>query len=58
LKRAGITRFEQIAAWSEEDIQRIAPQLGRRPNRIRKDGWIRAAVEQLKLLGREHPASQ
>lgn len=42
----GITRFDQIAAWSEADIDRIDAQLGRFQGRIRRDQW----VAQAKLL--------
>jgi len=41
-----ITRFEQIAAWSEADVERIDGQLGRFKGRITRDQWI----EQAKLL--------
>ncbi len=41
-----MTRIAHIAAWSEEDIARIDPQLGRFQGRIRRDGW----VEQARLL--------
>lgn len=46
LGELGITRFDQIAAWSEADIDRIDAQLGRFQGRIRRDQWI----EQAKLL--------
>ncbi len=42
----GITSFEQIAGWTEEDIDRIDAQLGAFQGRIRRDSWI----EQAKLL--------
>lgn len=42
----GVTRFEQVAAWSEADIDRIDAQLGQFAGRIRRDSW----VEQAKLL--------
>lgn len=42
----GVTRFDQIAAWSEADIDRVDAQLGRFQGRIRRDGW----VEQAKYL--------
>ena len=44
--KLGITRYEQIAAWTEEDIDRIDPQLGAFTGRIRRDSW----VEQAKFL--------
>lgn len=46
LNSLGVTRFEQIAGWSEEDIDRIDAQLGAFAGRPRRDGW----VEQAKLL--------
>lgn len=36
----GITRFAQIAGWSEADIDRIDAQLGRFQGRIRRDSWV------------------
>ena len=42
----GVSRFDQIAAWSEGDIDRIDAQLGRFEGRIRRDAW----VEQAKYL--------
>lgn len=42
----GVTRFSQIAAWSEEDISRVDAQLGKFEGRIRRDDW----VEQARLL--------
>ncbi|EAQ27639.1 hypothetical protein NAP1_08602 [Erythrobacter sp. NAP1] len=46
LAEQGITRFDQIAAWSDEDIARIDAGLGRFSGRITRDQW----VEQAKLL--------
>ncbi len=46
LQEQGITRFADIAAWSDADIDRIDAQLGRFQGRIRRDAWI----EQAKLL--------
>jgi predicted flap endonuclease-1-like 5' DNA nuclease len=42
----GVTRIDQIAAWSDADIDRIDAQLGRFQGRIRRDEW----VEQARLL--------
>ena len=39
----GVTRFDQIAAWSEADIARIDPQLGTFQGRIARDNWIEQA---------------
>lgn len=46
LNAHGITRFAQIAAWSETDIDEIDAKLGKFEGRIRRDAWI----EQAKLL--------
>lgn len=42
----GITRFDQIAAWDDAEIDRVDAQLGRFAGRIRRDDW----VEQARLL--------
>ena len=47
LAELGVTRFDQIAGWSEADIDRVDAQLGRFQGRIRRDDW----VEQARLLG-------
>lgn len=36
----GITRFDQIAAWSAADVARIDPQLGAFQGRIARDNWV------------------
>ena len=36
----GVTRFEQIAAWTEEDVARVDGQLGNFKGRIMRDNWI------------------
>ena len=46
LAEQGITSFEQIAEWSDADIERIDATLGRFQGRIVRDKW----VEQAKLL--------
>jgi predicted flap endonuclease-1-like 5' DNA nuclease len=46
LAELGVTRFDQIAAWSPQDIERIDAQLGRFAGRITRDQW----VEQAELL--------
>jgi predicted flap endonuclease-1-like 5' DNA nuclease len=43
LRRLGITRFGQIAQWTDEDIARIATQLEDSAERIRRDGWVQSA---------------
>jgi predicted flap endonuclease-1-like 5' DNA nuclease len=46
LAEQGITSFEQIAAWTDADVERIDATLGRFSGRITRDKW----VEQAKLL--------
>ena len=40
LRSLGVTRFDQIAAWSEADVARIDSQLGTFQGRIARDNWI------------------
>jgi len=44
LRDQGITRFEQIAGWSDDDIDRIDANLGRFKGRIRRDQWVEQAT--------------
>jgi len=46
LNSLGVTSYEQIAGWSEADIDRIDAQLGAFSGRARRDAW----VEQAQLL--------
>ncbi|NBS23508.1 MAG: hypothetical protein EBS78_05955 [Altererythrobacter sp.] len=46
LREQGVTRFADIAALNDADIERIDAHLGRFQGRIRRDAW----VEQAKLL--------
>ena len=39
LNDLGVTRFDQIAAWDDAEIDRIDSQLGRFEGRIRRDDW-------------------
>lgn len=39
----GITRYAQIAAWTEEDIARIDAQMGNFKGRITRDKWVAQA---------------
>ena len=43
LTQLGITRFDQIAVWSEADILRVDAQLGNFKGRIVRDNWIEQA---------------
>jgi predicted flap endonuclease-1-like 5' DNA nuclease len=45
LRRIGVRTFEQIAAWTPEDIETIAPQIKAQAERIRRDGWVQHASE-------------
>lgn len=44
LHEQGVTSFAQIAGWSDADIDRIDPQLGRFQGRIRRDSWVEQAA--------------
>lgn len=46
LRALGITRYGEIAAWTEADVARIDAQLGAFAGRATRDNWI----EQAKLL--------
>lgn len=43
LEQLGVTRVEQVAAWSDADAQGFAEKLKIRPERIAKDDWIAQA---------------
>ena len=43
LGELGVTSLEQIAGWSEADIDRIDARLGRFQGRIRRDSWVSQA---------------
>ena len=43
LKNQGVTSVVQIAAWTEEELDRIAQKIGVKAARIRKDDWVGAA---------------
>jgi predicted flap endonuclease-1-like 5' DNA nuclease len=40
LASLGVTRYDQIAGWSDADIARVDPQLGAFQGRIARDNWI------------------
>jgi predicted flap endonuclease-1-like 5' DNA nuclease len=46
LRALGVTRYAEIAAWTDEDVARIDAQLGAFAGRATRDNWI----EQAKLL--------
>lgn len=39
----GVTRFDQIAAWTAADVEKIDAQLGTFKGRIARDNWIEQA---------------
>lgn len=39
LSSMGISRYDQIAAWSDSDVQEIDSQMGRFAGRIERDDW-------------------
>jgi NADH-quinone oxidoreductase subunit E len=43
LHGAGIRRFSQIAAWTEDDIDRIDEMVGGPDDRVRRDEWVAQA---------------
>lgn len=43
LAELGVTRFAQIAGWSEADIDGFDAKLGRFQGRIRRDSWVEQA---------------
>ena len=43
LEQVGVTRVQQIAAWTEADVLAFADKLKIRPDRISKDGWVSQA---------------
>jgi len=53
LNRLGITRFDQIAAWSDADIARIDAEMGAFKGRIARDRW----VDQARLLAKGDKAA-
>jgi predicted flap endonuclease-1-like 5' DNA nuclease len=46
LNGLGVTRYDQIATWTEADVARIDAQLGTFKGRVTRDQW----VEQARLL--------
>lgn len=40
LHQLGVTRFAEIAGWSDADIDRVDAQLGTFAGRIRRDNWV------------------
>ena len=40
LRELGVTTFAQIAAWSDEDIEAVAPRMNISAERIRHEDWV------------------
>ncbi|OLP55857.1 hypothetical protein BJF92_01715 [Rhizobium rhizosphaerae] len=47
LNGLGVTRYAEIAAWSEDDVKRVDAELGV-SGRIERDGWVEQARELMK----------
>jgi predicted flap endonuclease-1-like 5' DNA nuclease len=45
LKRLGVHSFAQIAAWTPDELEKIAKKIKAKPERIRRDDWIARAAE-------------
>jgi len=43
LKKAGISSYQQIAEFTDEDIAQISRQIGFFPRRINRDRWVEQA---------------
>ncbi|MFI5305809.1 MAG: hypothetical protein ACHQ53_00575 [Polyangiales bacterium] len=43
LHELGVTKFAQIAAWTQGDIERVATALRTTPKRILRDDWVTSA---------------
>lgn len=43
LTELGVTRFDQIAAWTSDDVAKVDPYLGSFKGRITRDKWIEQA---------------
>lgn len=43
LRAAGISSVEQVAAWTDSDITRVAKLLGIKAQRIQKENWVATA---------------
>ena len=44
LNQMDIYTFREIAAWGNDDIERVQARLPRFPGRIRRDGWVHQAA--------------
>ena len=46
LNKLGIYTFQEVALWTEKDIDRLDAQLKRFHGRIRREGWVASAKEE------------
>jgi predicted flap endonuclease-1-like 5' DNA nuclease len=46
LSEAGVTTFAQLAAWSDEDLERVAEEVQISPERMRREDWVGQAQAQ------------
>lgn len=51
LQELGVTSLRQVAAFTDEDIERISSGIGAFPGRIERDRWVPQARELVTRLG-------
>ena len=51
LREMGVTSLRQVAAFTEEDVERISSGIGAFPGRIERDRWVPQARELVTRLG-------
>ncbi|MFW2437937.1 MAG: hypothetical protein ACN4GR_01045 [Arenicellales bacterium] len=45
LKKEGISSYQQIADFNEDEIRRVSTLIGSYPRRIRREGWVEQAAK-------------
>jgi predicted flap endonuclease-1-like 5' DNA nuclease len=55
LYKMGLQRFDQIARWTPEDINKVAKKLYTAPDRIKRDNWVASAKKQYREKYGENP---
>ncbi len=55
LYKMGLYRFDQIARWTPEDIDKVAKKLYTAPDRIKRDNWVAGAKRQYREKYGENP---
>ncbi len=55
LYKMGLYRFDQIARWTSEDIDKVAKKLYTAPDRIKRDNWVASAKRQYREKYGENP---